>query len=99
MYELGAELLRELQDARLGTRRHEPEDRTWRVDLEQRGEQLLAVLIRPVHVFTDENDRLVALEPLLDAVEQLDQRLPSRIGVDFGDRRCAARAEEHAEDL
>ena len=98
-HDLGAELARELHDARLGAARHDPEDRAWRVDLEQRGEQLLAVLVGPVHVLADEHDRLLALEPLLDPVEQLDQRLPPRVGIDLGRWRRAARAEQHAEDL
>ena len=38
VHDLGTELLRELEDARLGARRHQAEDRAWRADLEQRGE-------------------------------------------------------------
>ena len=70
----------------------EAEQRARRVDLEQRAEQLLAVLIGPVDVLADEDHRLVALEPLLDAHQQLHQRLPARLGIDRGrraPRRCA----------
>ena len=97
--QLGAELLGKLQDARLGPARHQAEDRARRIDLEQRSEQLLAVLIGPVDILADEDDRLVALELLLDAVEHADQGLPAGVGVHLGGRRRAARSQQHPEDL
>ena len=53
-------------------------------DLEQRGEQLLALLIGPVDVLAEHHQRLVALEPLLDPDQQLDQGLAPGVGVDLG---------------
>ena len=90
--DLGAELLRELQDARLGPRRHQAEDRARRVDLEQRGEQLLAVLIGPVDVLADEDHRLVAFEPLLDARAGSSSASARRVSASTSAPGASARA-------
>ena len=100
-HDLGAELLRHLQDPRIGARRHQAEQRARRLDLEQRAEQLLRILIGPVNVLADQHDRLVALELALDPDQHLHQGLALRLGVDrlLIRGREVARTEQHAEEL
>ena len=96
VHDLGAGGGRGLEDALVGPGGDHAEDGTGRRRSEHRGEQLQALLIAPVHVFADDDQRLVGLEALLDAGHQREQALPALGGIAVaGVGR--AHAEQHAD--